>query len=80
MTHWIVWLSDGTTRASRDHRWEDVPDGVLVVRWWGPSGDGINWGDGLYGDPASHKQAAMVSDEAFARVLAEAQATTEPVR
>lgn len=75
---WKVWLADGTTRDSSRHTWEEVPDGVLVVRWWGEKGKGINWGDGLYGHPATLKQAAMVSDEVFERVLKEAQGANEP--
>jgi hypothetical protein len=75
---WEVWLVDGTTLSSVGHEWDDVPDGVLVLRWWGPNGKGVNWGDGIYGHPATAKQAGWVSDEEFARVLAEAQATTLP--
>jgi hypothetical protein len=75
---WEVWLADGTRMSSAEHEWEDVPDGILVLRWWGPHGKGVNWGDGIYGHPATHKQAAYVSDEKFRRVLAEAQATTVP--
>lgn len=75
---WKVWLADGTTSDSASCGWEDVPDGVLVVRWWGPNGQGINWGDGIYGHPATHKQAAMVADEEFARVLAEAHGCNSP--
>lgn len=75
---WRVWLADGTVRDSATCRWEDVPDGVLVLRWWGPNGKGINWGDGIYGWPGSHKQAAMVSDAEFARVLAEAHGDSNP--
>lgn len=77
-TEWEVWLADGTTRNSRDHSWDDVPDGVLVVRYWGPRGKGVNWGDGLYGHPATIRQAGYVSDEEFAKVLAEAQKQTVP--
>ena len=79
MTEWEAWLADGTTRNSRDNAWEDAWDGVLVVRYWGaPTGKGMTWGDGLYGKPGTYKQAAMVSNEAFAHALAEAQATTLP--
>lgn len=73
---WEVWLADGTTRDSRTCSWMDVPDGVLVVRYWGPKGKGINWGDGLYGDPSTIKQAGWVSDEEFAAVLARAKEQT----
>jgi hypothetical protein len=75
---WEVWLADGTTRNSRAHRWEDVPDGILVLRWWGPHGKGINWSDGLYGHPATHKQAGFVSDEEFSRAMEAAKASTSP--
>jgi hypothetical protein len=75
---WEVWLADGTIRSSVGHEWDDVPDGVLVLRWWGPRGKGVTWGDAIYGHPATHKQAGYVSDATFARVLAEALATTLP--
>lgn len=71
---WEVWLADGTTRNSREHAWGDVPDGILVLRWWGPTDKGINWGDGRYGRPDTQRNAGLVSDEEFARVLAVAQA------
>lgn len=77
---WDVWLADGTRRNSSQHTWEDVPDGVLVVRVWGhPSrGKMILWGDAYYGRPDTLKMEARVSDEEFARVLTEAQTTTLP--
>jgi hypothetical protein len=71
-----VWLADGSRVDSRTCCWADVPDGILVVRWWGPRDKGINWGDGIYGDPATHKACAIVDDALFQRVLEEAQATT----
>lgn len=74
---WEVWLTNNRRFTSKDMAWEDLPDGILVVRWWGKT-KGINWGDGLYGDPSTLKNAGIVSDEEFAQVLAEAKATTEP--
>lgn len=71
-------MKDGSRITSQTHQWPDVPDGILVVRWWGPRGKGVNWGDGLYGDPATLKQAGYVPDDEFARVLAEAKATKIP--
>jgi hypothetical protein len=66
VTEWEVLLADGTTRDSSKHTWDDVPDGVLVVWYWGPRGQGVNWGDGLYGHPETLRQAGYVSDEAWA--------------
>lgn len=74
---WEVWLDDGTARDSSTHTWDDVPDGVLVVRYWGDR-SGVNWGDGLYGRPDTYRAAAMVSDEMFARTLATAQSQHTP--
>jgi hypothetical protein len=65
---WEVLLADGTTRDSSQHTWDDVPGGVLAVWYWGPSGKGVNWGDGLYGHPATLKQAGYVSDERWAGI------------
>ena len=76
-TEWKVWLADGTTRNSREHRWADDWDGVLVVRWWGAR-KGINWGDGLYGRPDTFKSAGLVSDEEFNRVLELARGDSHP--
>ena len=79
MTEWEVWLTDGTRRTSRDTGWDDLPDGVLVVRAWFRTGSmAVNWGDGVYGHPDTWKQAGVVSDAEFARVLAEAQAMIVP--
>lgn len=75
---WEVWLADGRVINSTTHQWDDNWDGVLVVRWWGPNGHGINWGDGLYGHPATHKQAAMVSNEVFEAVLEDAYGHSNP--
>lgn len=75
---WKVWLADGTTRDSSRDRWEDVPDGVLVLRWWGPKGNGINWGDGIYGHPSTHKQAAIVPDDVFNFALEDARGCNNP--
>jgi hypothetical protein len=84
VTEWQVWLADGTTRDSSRHTWEDVireaaaAGYVLAVRWWGPRGNGVNWGDGLYGRPDTLVDAGMVSDEEFERVMCEVHATTRP--
>jgi hypothetical protein len=76
---WLVYLADGTIRSSSDCRWEDVPDGVLVVRVWGsPKGEMVLWGDAYYGRPDTLKMEARVSDEAFAHVLTVAWARSEP--
>lgn len=44
-TEWEVWLYDGSTRNSRDHNWEDLPDdperGVLVLKWWDSRNKGL---------------------------------------
>ena len=72
---WLVYLADGTTRNSTDHQWDEVPDGVLVVRVWdGPRGDLVDWGNSYYGRPDTLKMEARVSDATFAQVLALAQA------
>lgn len=79
MTEWEVWLADGRRLTSVEMAWADLPHGVLVVRAWFPSGTmTVNWDDGLYGHPDTWKQAGWVSDETFARVLAEAQAMIVP--
>lgn len=78
VTEWEVWLADGRRLTSLDCTWADVPDGILVVRWWGPKGKGINWGDGLYGLPSTLKNAGIVTDAEFARILAEAQLQVKP--
>jgi hypothetical protein len=70
VTEWEVLLADGTTRDSSQHTWDDVPDGVLVVWYWGPRGQGVNWSDGLYGHPETLRQAGYVSDEAWAEIEA----------
>lgn len=76
---WRVWLADGSTRNSAEHRWADVPHGVLVVVAWDEQGHRwVNWGDGVYGEPGTWKNAAMVADEVFERVLKEAQDAREP--
>lgn len=73
---WVVWLADGTRRDSRSHRWEDVPDTVLVLRTWAPNR--VLWGDAWYGRPDTLKGSADVDDGTFARALAEAQAAARP--
>lgn len=77
---WQVWLSDGSTRNSQDHKWADVPHGILVVRVWGHKtlGKVVSWGEAFYGRPDTWKHEARVSDDEFARVLKEAQETTIP--
>lgn len=75
---WQVWLADGTTRDSARHRWDDVPDSILVVRWWSPQRNGVLWGDSAYGHPATLRGSADVADDVFQRALAAAQATTVP--
>lgn len=69
---WEVWLADGTTRSSQTCTWADVPDGIVAVRIYG-SQKWVNYGDGVYGEPGTWKNAALVSDEDFARVLTEAR-------
>ena len=82
MTEWEVWLNDGTTRNSAQHTWDDVPDGILVVRYWKHPkfGKGINWDNGgFYGPPdETMRTEGRVSDEEFAKVLAAARASTVP--
>jgi hypothetical protein len=79
MVEWDVWCTDGRRYDSRACAWAEVPHGVLVVRAWFPGGAmTVNWGDGLYGEPGTWKEAGWVSDETFARVLADAQATSIP--
>lgn len=73
---WEVWLTGGRRRTSLDCAWGEWPEGVLVVRRWNP--DGVNWGDGLYGDPATWKNAGMTDDATFSATLAEARATRTP--
>jgi hypothetical protein len=68
---WEVWLTDGRVLSSVSHQWADVPDGVLVVRLWGPNW--VSWGDGVYGQPGTWKNAGWVDDDTFLRVLAEAR-------
>lgn len=78
---WVVRMADGTQYDSSRHTWEDVPDaGVLVVRVWDhpTRGDLVLWGDAYYGRPDTLKMEGRVSDEEFARVLAEMQAMTLP--
>lgn len=76
----MAWLADGTTRDSVNHTWDDVrrAGGVLAVRWWGRNGKGINWGDGQYGHPDTLANAGWVSDEEFALVMREVNATEAP--
>ena len=86
MGEWEVWLTAGEGQpvirwTAQQGVWGTWPPalGVLVVRYWHtPLGNGVNWGDGLYGHPGTLKGAAMTDDVTFARVLAEAHATTVP--
>lgn len=80
MTEWEVYLSDGSTRNSRECTWENVPHGVLVMRVWGHPkfGKMVLWGDAHYGHPDTIKQEARVSDDEFARVLELAQSNAVP--
>ena len=73
---WEVWLTGDRHLTSQDCAWADVPDGILGVRRWHPNG--VNWGDGIYGDPATWKNAGMTDDATFAATLAEVQATRIP--
>jgi hypothetical protein len=78
---WDVWLADGTRRDSLRHTWEDVPDGILIVRIWDHPTKGklVNWDSGgWYGHPSTIRMEGRVSDAEWPRVLAEAQATTLP--
>lgn len=75
---WEVWLADGRRLTSEDSTWAEVPDGILVQRYWGTPGKGVNWGDGLYGRPDTLKAAGMTDDEVFASVLVEAKASKIP--
>lgn len=80
---WEVWLTDGTRRTSREMTWEALQAegvGVLVVRYWRVPGlgDGVSWGEAFYGRPDTLLSAGWTDDTTFARVLAEAQATTVP--
>ncbi len=75
---WEVWLDDGRRITSMDMPWGDWGDhtGVLVERHWDvPIGDGINWGDGLYGRPNTLKAAGMTDDATFDATLSEAKAS-----
>lgn len=85
MIEWIVWLADGdgtkvTTMDSAHHKWEDVPDRVLVIRWWDhdKKQKGIHWGDSNYGLPGTWKGGEIIDDEVFADVYFAAQAATTP--
>ena len=75
---WMVWLADGRRLTSTETAWDDVPNGILVLRYWGAPGNGVAWGDGLYGRPDTLKGAGMTDDRTFAATLAEAQATRLP--
>ncbi len=76
---WEVWLTGDRHLTSQDCDWDAVPDGILVVRYWGGStGNGINWDDGLYGRPDTLKEAGLTDDVTFARVQATAQASRVP--
>lgn len=72
---WEVWLADGSTMNSTEHKWEDVPDGILVVRWWNKEKrqKGIHWDDSYYGDPNTWKAGAFVDDEKFQAAMNEAR-------
>jgi hypothetical protein len=70
---WEVWLTDGRRFSSHDTDWSELPDGVLVVKAWFDGHMAVNWGDGVYGHPATWKQAGWVSDAAFEAALSEAQ-------
>lgn len=75
---WLVFLADGTTRDSRTCRWADVPDRILVVRWWDGPRKGIHWGDSLYGDPSTWKAGEIVTDEAFRQAMERARGHRHP--
>ena len=75
---WEVWLADGTVMDSRRHVWSDVPDRILVVRWWDGPAKGVHWGDSIYGDPATWKAGEIVADELFQQVFHQAQETRTP--
>lgn len=78
MTEWEVWLTDGSRRTSQHQQWDELPDGVLVVRAWFANGTlAVNWDDGVYGHPDTWKQAGWVSDAEFSRVLSDAQAAIQ---
>jgi len=73
---WEAWLADRVLCSLTDE-WPVGERGVLVVRvWGGPFGDGVSWGEAFYGDPSTWACEGRVSDEEFARVLAEAQAAS----
>lgn len=78
---WEVWLKDGSTMNSAEHKWEDVPDGILVVRWWNKEKrqKGIHWGDSYYGEPGTWKIGEVVEDERFQAAMAEARAKPWPL-
>jgi hypothetical protein len=75
---WEVWLADGSTLDSRQARWDDPWDGVLVMRWWKPPQKGICWGDSNYGLFETVKNGAIVSDEVFNRALKDAHERSNP--
>lgn len=69
MMEWEVLLADGTYRNSLEHEWGDGWPGVLVCWYWGTKlGDGVNWGDGLYGRPDTLAAAGFVADDEWARI------------
>ncbi len=78
---WEVWFVDEHRRIGRltseDLEWNDLPEGILFVRYWGPR-NGLNWDDGLYGHPATLKGAGMTDDETFAEVRCEAERSHVP--
>ena len=79
MMEWVVWLADGSIWNSHEHTWEEIPDGVLVVRVWNsPRGKLLMWGDAYYGRPDTLKMEAMVSDEQFYTTLEIARGCNNP--
>jgi len=76
---WEVYLADGSTRDSARHTWDDIPDGVLVVRvWGGPKGNMLLWGDAYYGRPDTLKMEGQVTNDEFERVLELARGNRNP--
>lgn len=82
MIEWELWFADGSRLNSSEGVWPTAEEarsrgGVLVVRVWNhPSfGKVVNWDNGgFYGHPDSMIVEGRVSDQEFARILAEAQA------
>lgn len=80
MVEWRVWLADGSIMDSSRHTWAEVPDRILVVRWWDAEKKqkGVHWGDSNYGLPGTWKGGEIVDDATFGEVLAAAQAAVIP--